>query len=183
MSPTDVPRFRYHPDPIATGSVVASDRVCVACGQPRGYVYVGPVYSAEDLDESLCPWCISDGTAHQRLGAEFVDPSAVGGYGAWEAVPREVVEEVAYRTPSFSGWQQERWFTHCKDAAELLGPCGWDELQKMGPQAIEAVGNECTVAAADVMDYLRALSRDAGPTAYLFRCLHCGQIGGYSDCH
>ena len=21
-----------------------------------------------------------------------------------------------------------------------------------------------------------------GPTAYLFRCLHCGRLGGYSDC-
>ena len=24
---------------------------------------------------------------------------------------------------------------------------------------------------------------DRGPTAYMFRRLHCGTLGGYSDCH
>jgi len=32
-----------------------------------------------------------------------------------------VVEEVAYRTPGFSGWQQERWWTHCREWRNCCG--------------------------------------------------------------
>ena len=32
-------------------------------------------------------------------------------------------------------------------------------------------------------EYVAALTKDGlgGPTAYVFKCLHCGQLGGYSD--
>jgi uncharacterized protein CbrC (UPF0167 family) len=103
MSP---PFFRYHPDPIATGSVEPSDTACRACGRARGLIYVGPVYGLTDYHEAICPWCIADGTAHETLDVEFVDAAGVGGGGIWEEVPDSVVEEVAYRTPGFSGWQQ-----------------------------------------------------------------------------
>src|SRR5687768_12655378 len=102
-----LPTFRYHPDPIATGSIAASDTRCRVCHQIRGYIYTGPVYAAEELDEGICPWCIADGTAHVQYDAEFVDAAAIGGYGDWDAVPPPIVAEVAYRTPGFSGWQQE----------------------------------------------------------------------------
>jgi len=61
----------------------------------------------------------------------------VGGYQQWESVPTEVVEEIAFRTPGFSGWQSERWYTHCGDAAEFLGPMGKEDLVKFGPEVIE----------------------------------------------
>ena len=109
LCPTmSLPSFRYHPDPIATGSVKPSEAVCTVCGRARGLIYAGPVYGGEeDYDEAICPWCIADGTAHDKLGVEFADASGVGGYGVWEPVPDAVVEEVAFRTPCFTGWQQE----------------------------------------------------------------------------
>ena len=30
-------------------------------------------------------------------------------------------------------------------------------------------------------EYFSALDRESGPTAYIFRCLHCGEYGAYSD--
>lgn len=119
-----LPTFTYHPDPLATGSVKPSNIVCRACGRARGYMYTGPVYAEEELDTTLCPWCIADGTAHDRFKAAFLDQAGVGGYGAWEQVPNDVLAEVTYRTPSFSGWQQEQWWTHCGDAAQFLGVAG-----------------------------------------------------------
>jgi uncharacterized protein CbrC (UPF0167 family) len=65
-----LPDFRYHPDPLGSGSVIASAESCDACGQARGYVYDGPVY-AEDDQWVFCPWCIADGTAARRYDAEF----------------------------------------------------------------------------------------------------------------
>src|SRR5579871_4660279 len=133
-----LPHFQYHPDPLATGSIVPSDTPCACCSAARGYVYVGPVYAEEELVECLCPWCIADGSAHERFNAEFVDAAGVGGHGDCDPVSPEVVEEVAFRTPGFSGWQQERWWTHCGDAAAFLGPAGWKELQAYGPEAVAA---------------------------------------------
>ena len=112
----ELPGFRYHPYPLATGSVVESDATCAACGKTRGYVYTGPVYM-QDEPEALCPWCIADGTAAETFGAEFTD----FGVGVPDDVPREVLEELAFRTPGFSGWQQERWLYHCGDGAAFLG--------------------------------------------------------------
>jgi uncharacterized protein CbrC (UPF0167 family) len=45
---SEVPRFRYHPDPIATGSVVPSDATCALCSEARGYIYTGPVHCEEE---------------------------------------------------------------------------------------------------------------------------------------
>jgi uncharacterized protein len=113
----ELPRFTYHPDPRATGFVVESDAICLACGAARGYIYTGPVFAVEELVEAICPWCIADGTAAERFDAEFTD---VGSYVP-EDVPPEVLEEIARRTPGFSGWQQEHWLYHCGDGAAFEG--------------------------------------------------------------
>ena len=39
-----LPKFTYHPDPLATGAVGVSDRTCECCGQARGYIYTASVY-------------------------------------------------------------------------------------------------------------------------------------------
>jgi uncharacterized protein CbrC (UPF0167 family) len=138
----DLPKFKYHSDPIATGSVAESENICACCEQERGYIYSGPVYSEADHEDDICPWCIADGTAHEKFGASFIDIDGVGGLGDWEEVPPETSAEVAFRTPGFTGWQQERWFTCCSDAACFLGRAGYKELLAFGPAAIEAIRAE-----------------------------------------
>ena len=182
MTEAQLPSFRYHPDPFATGSFEKSDSRCRCCGDARGYVYVGPVFAKKDLDESICPWCIADGSAHERWGCEFIDPDAIGDRGRWDVVPEAVVDEIAHRTPGFAGWQEERWFTCCNDGALFLGPFGRAELVQAGPEAIEAIREEVGYADDIWPRYLAALDRSGQPTAYLFRCRHCGRYGGYSDC-
>lgn len=177
-----LPQFKYHPDPLATGSVVPSDDVCVCCGQARGFIYEGPSYG--DDAEPVCPWCIAEGSVHDKFDVEFVDLAGIGGYGKWESVPDKVMEEIAHRTPSFNSWQQEQWFTHCGDAASFLGPMGRAELAAYGADALAALRDSLLqdqMPEADADDMLRELDRNYGPTGYLFRCLHCGKYGGYVD--
>ncbi len=177
------PRFRYHPDPIATGSIEKSHATCESCEQPRGFAYVGPIFAIEE-HECVCPWCIADGTAHALLECEFTDRESigVGGDQRWSPIPDHVADEIAFRTPGFSGWQQERWFTHCGDGAVFLGAMGRVELMNHGPGAIEAIREEVSLDGNDWARYFASLDKDASPTAYLFRCLVCGAFGGYSDC-
>jgi uncharacterized protein CbrC (UPF0167 family) len=183
MTNSPFPKFKYHPDPTASGSIVESTQECAVCRLHRGWIYTGPVYGENIDNEALCPWCIADGTAHQLLGAEFVDSPAVGGYGEWESVPQAVLEEVCFRTPSFNGWQQERWYTHCHDAAEFIGPAGAAELRDLDPDVRIAIAEESGLSEQELADYMESLDIDAGPTAYVFRCRVCGSWGGYSDCH
>jgi uncharacterized protein CbrC (UPF0167 family) len=180
-----LPQFKYHSDPIATGSIVPLGTVCECCGQSRGFIYVGPVYGADayPLRDNLCPWCIADGSAHEKYGAEFTDAAAVGGRRrGWDQVPEEVVDEVAYRTPGFSGWQQGRWWTHCSDAADFLGPAGRAEVEAYGPELIAALRADVSKMSDKTwLAYYQRLGKERSPTAYVFRCLHCGKVGGYSD--
>jgi uncharacterized protein len=131
-----LPAFRYHPDPVGTGSVEPASTACVACGRQRGFVYTGPVYAAEDLRRAICPWCIADGGAAERFDAAFTDAAGVPA-----DVPMPVIEEVTRRTPGFSAWQQEHWVYHCGDGCAFLGAVGRKELDHY-PDAIEVLLHE-----------------------------------------
>ncbi|NJM78348.1 MAG: hypothetical protein HC852_24435, partial [Acaryochloridaceae cyanobacterium RU_4_10] len=48
----ELPQFRYHPAPLVTGMVEPSLVLCGCCQQVRGFIYVGPVYGEQDLQES-----------------------------------------------------------------------------------------------------------------------------------
>jgi uncharacterized protein CbrC (UPF0167 family) len=177
----ELPTFRYHPDPIGTGSIEVSDVVCVVCQQARGYVYTSHAYSRKEYSNCICPWCIADGSAHGKLDVEFFDDVGIGGYGQWDKVSQVVIDEIVFRTPGFSGWQQERWFTHCEDAAAFLGRMGSEELRAYG-EAIEVIRNYIGLNHKDERyELFEMLRKDGSPCAYLFRCLHCGTYGGYID--
>ncbi|MFL6138445.1 MAG: CbrC family protein [Frankiaceae bacterium] len=176
-----LPAFRYHPDPVATGSVVPEAGRCGACGKERSHRYVGPSYGDEDPPEALCPWCIADGTAAERFGLLFTDILA---RDDWSALTAQLRDELLHRTPGFSGWQPERWLPHHGVPAVYLGPQGIDDLRLLGPDAVEAVRAEAAGSGLppDAVDgWMAALARDRSPTAYLFRCETCSAYVGYSD--
>lgn len=174
-----LPSFRYHPDPVASGSVVESDTVCRCCLRARGHVYVGPVFADEALDAELCPWCIADGSAAATFHAQLTDV----GRGVPDDVPAELVTEVAERTPGFTGWQQEHWLYHCAAPAAFLGRVGYAELSEH-PDALEMVVHEHDEdgwSEGQSLEHARSLHPDGDATAYLFRCLTCGTHLAYSD--
>lgn len=178
------PVFRYHPDPVKTGSAARIEHRCSACGRLRQVRYQGPVYGRQP--QSLCLHCINDGTASRVLGiaasavdasdaldmpAEFSDAVDVP-----DDVPAHVIEEITRRTPGFRGWQQESWLYHCGDGAAFLGPAGHNDLEPY-PDAVDmlrADHRELGWSPEETEEFLRRLDRDGEPTAYLFQCLHCG---------
>ena len=180
---TSLPTFKYHPDPLDTGNVVQSDIECVCCGKQRGYIYTGPVYAVEEYDNEICPWCIADGTAHEKLDAEFHDSEGVPGWAFMDCpeVSEDIIEEICWRTPGFAGWQQEQWATCCDDAAAFLGRAGHKELNERWPGAIEAIQDSTGLDDAEWTSFFRALQRAGAPTAYVFQCLHCKKLTGYQD--
>ena len=177
---SSLPTFTYHPDPVGTGSFTASVGPCVCCGQARGYLYTGPVYAVEELDDALCPWCIADGSAADRFDATLTD----AGTNAPADAPAAVVRELEQLTPGFSGWQQERWLYHCGDGCAFLGPIGAADLDRLpgARAAVEAALDTDGLDAEPRALALSGLDRRHGPTAYLFRCRHCSEQLAYWDC-
>jgi uncharacterized protein CbrC (UPF0167 family) len=166
-----LPVFRYHPDPVASGSVMPSDRTCRSCGLARGHIYTGPVYAEEELTGAICPWCIADGSAHKKFDAVFVDSE-----GLDDDAPEEAIGEITERTPGFSSFQSERWPGCCGDAAAFVAPAGIAELRAepgLEGEALSYIVYEMGISGGAATRLLQSLNRDKGPTAYLFRCLRC----------
>ena len=171
-----LPVFTYHPDPLATGSIKPSEQACACCARRRGFVYSGPVYSAEEV-EALCPWCIADGRAAERFDATYNDVFPPSG------IADAIVDTIAKRTPGFTGWQSERWLFHCGDGAMFLGLAGARELRgdEQALASLRAKLAEYRWTEQEIGDYLDALDRDGQPVAYLFECRSCSAHLAYSD--
>ncbi|HKD23547.1 MAG TPA: CbrC family protein [Rhizomicrobium sp.] len=177
----DFPVFKYHPDPVASGSVVKSDIACACCGEAKGYIYKGGVYSEEDgLDDALCPWCIADDSAHRKFDASFNDAENL-----YDQIPAEVADEVEFRTPGYAGWQQEHWLACCGDAAAFREPVGYAEIAQRYPflesVLMQHIAEDWGMTGSAATQFYKSLDRERGPTAYVFTCLHCKASLAYID--
>jgi uncharacterized protein CbrC (UPF0167 family) len=175
-----LPAFRYHPDPVASRSVVASDAECAVCGRARGFIYAGPVYAEDDLDDAICPWCIADGSAHEEHGATFVDSEAFD-----DDAPQAAMDEIVERTPGFSTYQSERWPSCCGEPAAFLEPAGITEIRAryryLEGQLMPYIVHEMGISGGAATRLLESLRRDASPTAFVFACLHCDGYPAWID--
>jgi uncharacterized protein CbrC (UPF0167 family) len=175
-----LPTFRYHPDPIASGSVVTSRTKCKCCEQVRGFNYTGPVYAEKDLEEALCPWCIADGAAAQKFKATFVDAETFG-----DAAPEAVVKEITERTPGFNAWQAEQWPSCCGEPAAFVTPAGIAEIRakfyQLEGSLMMFIVQEMGRSGGAARQMLESLRRDQSPTVYIFKCHHCDTQPFYVD--
>jgi uncharacterized protein len=176
---TSLPAFRFHADPVASGSVVPSQAICACCKQARGFAYDGPIYGEEDL-EAICPWCIHDGSAYTKLGITFVDSEAFD-----DDAPQAAIDEICERTPGFSAWQSERWPSCCGEPAAFVAPIGAEEIRSRHPRLegplMMHIVHDLEISGGAARRMLESLKRDESPTAFLFRCLHCENTPVYID--
>ena len=172
--PATLPTFRYHPDPLGTGRVIASDNRCAVCKQRRGFIYAGPVYAEDDFEDAICPWCIGNGAAARLLGTTFVDGDSFA-----VDTPETAIKEITERTPGYAAWQAEEWPSCCSDACAFVGPLGIAEIRAKHRElegfVLSQIIYGLSISGGAATRMLESLRRDASPTAYLFRCLHCGQ--------
>jgi uncharacterized protein len=167
-----IPTFTYHPDPLATGSVKASDISCRCCGVSRGYIYTASVYAPGSYRDCICPWCIADGSAAEKFEAMFSDDQPLFEVG----VPPAVIEEVTRRTPGYNSWQQEEWLCCCGDACEFHGDAPRSELQALHSDALARTLSAWNWREQDWAQFVQHYQPSGNPAVYKFRCRHCGEI-------
>lgn len=173
-----LPKFRYHPDPLGTGSIIRKDAVCQVCGQPTPYVYDVSFHWGGDDDPILCPWCIYTGEAAEALDGVFLHESS-----CQPVDDSAKLEELCLRTPSYEATQQAVWLTCCGDACVYRGEKTWPQLEAMGiaPQ-LEAAYRENPSSLPLSMDAMRySFYGGAQVQHYLFQCRHCKQYHLHTD--
>ncbi len=171
---TDLPKFKYHPDPFATEIFRRLEEpvTCPCCGKETSVVYEGPFYSVDRV-EHLCPHCIASGAASEKYNGEFQDSESTD-----EVDDPDKLDELVHRTPGYRGWQQEYWRAHCGDFCAYLGPVGCKELEEMG--LVDEVKE--TLLDDWFEEIFEDLTKDGSTVVYLFRCLNCGKHLLHSDC-
>lgn len=118
------PKFTYCPNPIACRVVERSHSHCSCCGLSTEFVYTGSIDGElSDAVEVLCPDCIASGLAASKYQIVFNTPDCLQS----NKLPQTVIDEVVYRTPSYSSWQQQKWLCHCEDACEFHGDLSLEE--------------------------------------------------------
>ena len=117
-----LPDFEYFPDPLRNGCIVVKQGSCLCCNQTRAFMYIGPIYATDEIEE-VCPWCIADGKAASKWSASFNDV-----YLASKEVPKYVIETIEQRTPGYETWQGNKWLFSANDALIFVGEVVGQEL-------------------------------------------------------
>ena len=174
----ELPKFRYHPDPIGTEAFKKANepQVCECCGKETEYYYRDPFFSIDDV-KCLCPWCIADGSAANKFDGAFQDE-----YSCDEIDDDSKLDELIHRTPGYCGWQQEYWLAHCGDYCAFVGYVGMKELEDIGiADKLESIYRK-DAAMFDIQDIRECMTNNGSMQGYLFKCLHCGKYQLYADC-
>lgn len=173
---TEIPFFKFHPHPLQTGNAVEKHFTCVCCGEERTVAYKGNPYSEMEIErESICLWCIKDGSAAEKFNAVFV--ADLEGY---EKIGEKEREELFKRTPSYISWQSEVWLTHCNAICSFHGDFEkkdlLDHFEDLAPHIKEKFGMKPDEA-LDPQEFLQYYNHQcSNPSFYKFVCTDCNKI-------
>ena len=165
-------KFKYHPNLYSDEILIHEEGICNCCGK-KVSEYIGTAYSPEDTD-CICLSCIHDGSAAEKLNAEFVQ-------FAEEVSDPEKRDELFKRTPGYMSWQGENWLACCDDYCAYLGTVGIRELEELGikDDVLRDYAAQVPSYPLDIVE--EYLYKDGDLCGYLFRCLHCGKYRIYVD--
>jgi uncharacterized protein CbrC (UPF0167 family) len=166
---TQLPEFKYNSNAERLGIIKKEKTDCPVCGLERNYVYDGPFYSVNQI-EGICPWCIKDGSAAKKYDGEFQDVASCD-----SVEKQEYLVELTTKTPGYSGWQQERWLSHCGDFCMLKDYVGWAEIIGLKEELTDDLNEIKSDYGLTEKELEKYLINKSGMQGYLFQCLHCGQ--------
>lgn len=169
----ELPKFKYHRDPVGSEVVVASGGTCICCSRARGYLYVGPAFTTDrNVRDNICPWCIADGSAAQKFEANFAGahPLLIKG------IARDIVDEVTKRTPGYFCWQSDNWQVHCNDACVYHGDASVEDIGNASKETIVAWKTEYAMMNEDWASFADGYEPKGHSAFYKFVCRHCAVV-------
>lgn len=163
----NLPDFPYYADPLTDGCFEERAITCEVCGQHRKWAYIGGMY-AENDPESICPWCVADGSAAAKFNGMFQDASFSN-----TATP-ESVNAVLTRTPTVAFWNPIHWPDHCGECCTYVGdvqPDQHGDLLQLATiqQDLSSIGAQTRLTPEEVLNG----SANGSLWLRLFNCRHC----------
>lgn len=172
----ELPKFKYHPDPIKTGSVVESEEFCECCGKKRGFIYKGSMYTRH-RPEHICPWCIASGEAHEKFDIEFTSINYSVDEEDVECIcSEEIFNEVFHRTPGFSSFQEADWQCNCNDLCEFHGIATVGDFRKISEKETERLYRVTYLDETELNELKKGDENEEQTYFFKFICRHCGEI-------
>lgn len=171
----DIPKFKYHLDPIKSGVIVKEKTCCPVCNVIKEYRY--ELMPAGDINlEGVCPWCIADGSAAKKYDVTFINY-----YGYSNEVNDEQIKELVGKTPAYISWQTEEWMTHCNDFCTFVEYVGWNEIEHLYDELKEDIEEVRKSMDISLEDFKESLFNNGDFQGYLFHCCHCGKHRLFTD--
>ncbi|MFT9846037.1 CbrC family protein [Aneurinibacillus sp. REN35] len=170
-----LPVFTYHPNVYKQNIIIYHPNICEVCEKEQEYFYDLHPYSEYDL-EHVCVYCIANGEANKKFGAEFNNVIAKN----FDGVDQEKIKELVERTPSYITWQGEFWFSHCNNICAFIGDLQASDIENFKEEVVEDLEEQAEWFGLTVDEYIDELV-DGHMQGYLFQCLHCGKHNVYSD--
>jgi hypothetical protein len=168
----NLPTFKYNSKPLENGIFVERPSICPVCNQETDVVYEGPFFAINEV-EDICPWCIKNGEAANKFDGSFQDSASCE-----SGFTNDQLEELIYRTPGYTAWQQEYWLFHCNDFCSFIGYVGWEEIKDIADELNDDFKNN-GFNRETVEKYLKNNGQLQG---YLFQCQTCKKHRLHIDC-
>lgn len=200
----ELPNFKYHPNPIETGSILKSDEKCQCCNVSKGYIYCGSFYSKHPVRE-FCPWCIANGEAAEKFDGSFIASLESEFFisnlsnekiSLLEKVmalfsnkpkypnndlPQESDLELFCKTPGFSSYQEEVWLEHCGKPCEYHGLAVTEDLQGISQEEIERLVNHSSMTLDDIKELAALPPKTKLDNLFKFKCINCNELRFWED--
>ncbi len=170
----ELPHFKYSPNAFSLNIFVEEEGICSACDEERTIRYNSSFYSYEE-QEYICPWCIENGNAALTLDGYFIDYESIENP---KTINEDLKSELCERTPSYNGWQQEVWLTHCNQPCAFIGYADTKTIEPFMEELQDDINN----IRYKKEFVLQNLSKDGRLVGYLFQCLICNKHRLHIDC-
>ena len=167
-----LPHFKYHPDPIKTGTFKTDEVVrCNCCGKKTD-IYYSFYSDAKSKRVNVSPDCVHNGNAYATFGDDINNIRY--GEECADFMDKSKIEELTRCTPGYIFMQDGEWLYHCGDFCAFIGCVGWNDIEQMGiADEIKTYIYETYFSKAEKI--IDSLINSYTVTLYLFRCLHCGK--------
>ncbi|PLR33282.1 hypothetical protein CYR55_16990 [Chimaeribacter californicus] len=164
-----LPKFIYITDDYAGTVFLKNSIMCDCCQKESPYQYNGPVYSVEEGEITLCPWCIHDGSAAEKYAASFNDIYD-------ESLEEAIITTVCEQTPGYSSWQDQGWAAHCKDACVYHGDASAQDVADASEPTRQKWMRDYEQDAESWDHFMKGYQPGGDQGVYKFHCRHCDLI-------
>lgn len=190
-------QFKFSPNAYDVDGIfkIVYNEVCSVCNEQADYKYTGPFYSVEK-PKCICDKCVKNGQAAKKYNGVFQggvqykgdylsfvyndDTKRYEDFGyndkpvIVDEMQDEELNELLFRTPGYSSWQEPLWLSHCDKFCQFIGEFTGEEIKKFQNELEGSIKDKFTEEIKRIENEITLEIEDCSASFYLFKCINCG---------